>query len=113
MKLKYLLGLAFAALVGCFVAYQLLNKKDNGNTTPVSDDNVRDVPPQKKSEQDSFVESEEKCDATMRQVYENMSSRKDEAKEILADIHDDMKKAEENIASKKADIEKLMENLKK
>ena len=97
MKLKHLLGIAFAALVGCFVAYQLLNKKDNGNTTPVSDDNVRGVPPQKKSEQDSFAESEEKCDATMHQVYENMSSRKDEAKEILADIHDDMKKAEEII----------------
>ena len=42
-----------------------------------------------------------------------MSSRNDEAKDILADIHDDMKKSEDNIASKMADIEKLMENLKK
>lgn len=64
-------------------------------------------------EQDNFVVNEEKCDATMHQVYKNMSSRNDEAKGILADIHDDMKKSEDNIASKKADIEKLMENLKK
>ena len=48
----------------------------------------------------------------MCQVYENMNSRNDEAKEILADIHDEMKKSEDNISSKKADIEKLMENLK-
>lgn len=113
MKLKHLLGIAFAALVGGFLAYQLLNKKENGNTDSVFDDTVGDAPSEVDLEQDNFVVNEEKCDATMRQAYENMSSRNDEAKEILADIHDDMKKSEDNIASKKADIEKLMENLKK
>ncbi len=113
MKLKHLLGITFVALVGGFLAYQLLNKKGNNNTVPASDDNMGDTTSQTEAEQDSFVASKEKCDATMRQVYENISSRNDEAKEILADIHDDMKKAEDSISSKKADIEKLMENLKK
>lgn len=113
MKLKHLLGIAFVALAGGFLAYQLLSKKEHGNAAPFSDDNVGDAPSEVDLEQDKFVANEEKCDATMRQAYENMSSRNDEAKEILADIHDDMKKSEDNIASKKADIEKLMENLKK
>ena len=113
MKLKHLLGIVFVALVGGFLAYHLLNKKENDNTVSVSDGNEEDAPSQMKSEQDNFVASEEKCEATMYRVYKNMSSRNDEAKEILADIHDDMKKSEDNISSKKADIEKLMENLKK
>ena len=113
MKLKHLLGIAFVALVGGFLAYHLLNRKEDNTTTLESDGNVGDTTSQMESEQDSFVASEEKCDATMRQVYENMNSRNDEAKEILVDIHDEMKKSEDNISSKKADIEKLMENLKK
>ena len=90
-----------------------MNKKGNDNIVPAPDDNMGDAASQTETEQDSFVASEEKCDTTMHQVYENMSSRNDQAKEILADIHDDMKRAEDNISSKKADIEKMMADLKK
>lgn len=116
MKVKHLLGIAFVAVVGGVFAYQLLNKKERWNITPVADDNV-ETPSEEifeeHLEQDNVVANkEEMCDVTMRQVYENMSIRNEEAKDILADIHDDMKKSEDNIASKKADIEKMMENLK-
>ena len=91
-----------------------MNKKENCNTAPTTDDNTGDASSEMDLEQGNIVANdEEKCDVTMRQMYENMSIRNEEAKEILADIHDDMKKSEDNIASKKADIEKLMENLKK
>lgn len=118
MKLKHLLGIAFVVAVGGFIAYQLLNKKEGRNTNPVSDDNTETTPFEEifkeNLEQDNIVSNnEKKCDVTMHRVYENMSSRNEEAKHILADIHDDMKKMENNIASKKADIEKMMENLKK
>ena len=65
MKLKHLLGIIFAALVGAFLAYQLLNRKEDDTTTPVSDGNVGDAASQIESEHDNFVPSEEKCDATM------------------------------------------------
>ncbi len=114
MKLKYLLGIVFVAAVGGFIAYQLLNKKERHNTNPVSDDNTGATLSEEAMEQDNIASNNgKKCDATMHRVYENMSVRNEEAKHILADIHDDMKKAENNIASKKEDIEKIMENLKK
>lgn len=118
MKLKHLLGITFVVAVGGFIAYQLLNKKEGCNNNPVSNDNTGTTSFEEifkeNLEQDNVASNDEKkCDSTMQQVYENMSSRNEEAKHILADIHDDMKKTENNIASKKADIEKMMENLKK
>lgn len=114
MKLKHLLGIAFVVAVGGFIVYQLFNKKEDCKTTSDSDDSMRMTPSEEELKQDNVASNnEEKCDATMRQVYESMSIRNEEAKDILADIHDDMKKSEDNIASKKADIEKMMENLKK
>lgn len=114
MKLKHLLGIAFVAAVGGFIAYQLFNKKERCKTTSDSDDGMRMESSEETLQEDNVASNdEEKCDETMRQVYESMSIRNEEVKDILADIHDDMKKSEDNIASKKADIEKMMEELKK
>lgn len=117
MKLKYFVGIAFVAAVGGFLIYHFLNRKDGANTNTVSGSGKK-IPSEEQvnndfDQVDSASEHEEKCDTTMRQVYNTMSVRNEEAKQILSNIHDDMKKSENNIAAKKADIEKMMENLKK
>lgn len=111
MKLKHLLGIAFVAAVGGFIVYQLFNKKERRKTTS---DNGMIMGSSEETLQEGNVASndEAKCDETMCQVYESMSIRNEEAKDILAGIHDDIKKSEDNIASKKSDIEKMMEDLK-
>lgn len=117
MKLKHLVGIAFIAAVGGFFVYHFVNRKDNTNTSTVSKKEKKAKSEEKVNKDfnqvDSASEHEEKCDATMRQVYDTMSVRNEEAKQILSNIHEDMKKSEDNITAKKADIQKMMENLKK
>lgn len=117
MKLKHLVGIAFIVAVGGFFVYHFLNRKDNTNTSNVSGNGKKSEPEEQVNKDfdqvDSAAEHEEMCDATMRQVYDNMSARNEEAKQILSNIHDDMKKSEDNITAKKADIQKVMANLKK
>lgn len=115
MKLKHFVGIAFVAAVGGFLIYHFLNKKDGANAvfgsgkrTPSEEQVNNDF-----DQVDSTSEHQEKSDATMRQVYDTMSMRNEEAKQILSNIHDDMRKSEDNIVAKKADIQKMMENLKK
>ena len=118
MKLKYLVGIVIVVVGSVYVVYRLLKKMDNNKTRDESEDNycnedettsTLDVMEQ----ENDVTRQEEKCDSTMNQVYFNMSERNKMANKVLIDIHDDMKKSEGNIIKKKADIEKLMENLKK
>lgn len=104
MKLKHLLEIVFVVAIGGFIAYKLLNKKEEYNTTPTEE---------KPKEDNEASNNWEKRDVTMHQVYENMNTRNEKARDILADINDEMKKSEDNIEAKKADIEKMMKNLKK
>lgn len=118
MKLKYLIGIIVIVAVGGYVLYKLLNKRDSHKKRGVSENeccNQSDVvgESEKIGQEYDVLKHEEKCNTTINQVYENMSERNETAKQILNDIHDEMKKSEENIATKKANIEKMMENLKK
>lgn len=119
MKLKYLIGIIVIVAVGGYVSYKLLNKRNSNKKSVVSENeccNQSEVVVGESEEVDqehNVFKHEEKFNTTINQVYENMSERNETAKQILNEIHDDMKKSEENIATKKTDIEKLMENLKK
>lgn len=117
MKLKHFAGLFFIIAVGGFAAYKVLcSKGDNVNDyTSEKNDNDSSVNKNEIVEEpvDDFFESEKQCEKTMHNAYENMNLRNEQAKQILSDIHDDMKRSEDNIATKKDDIAKMMENLKK
>ena len=119
MKMKYLIGIIVIAAVGGYVSYKLLYKRDSHKKSVTSENECCNQTKvvvgesEKIGQEYDVLKYEEKSNTTINQVYENISERNETAKQILNDIHDDMKKSEENIATKKADIEKLMENLKK
>lgn len=99
MKFKHFAGLMLVLAVGGFFAYKIICRQDG----------KREHFDSEKDDDNSSVDKNE----TMYQAYENMNVRNEQAKQILSDIHDDMKKSEDNIASKKEDIAKMMEILRK
>lgn len=106
MKLKHILGIAFIVLSGGCIAYIFLKKTD----VQMPENNICN-PDHDKDEEVTI--KEQKCDATMHRVNENMSQRNEMAKDVLTDIHADMKRSEEKINEKKTEIEMMMDNLKK
>lgn len=123
MKLRNIIRAIVVIAVGGYGLYRLLKKADIGKFSKTSLANQNREEPSKEDEsimvvdeelnEDNISQHEEKCVDTMQRVHTNMNERNEMANLVLSDIHDGMKKSEDNISKKKADIEKLMENLKK
>lgn len=117
MKFKHFAGIMIVLAVGGYIAYKMIcSKNDEGNDFDFEkeDDNSSVIKNElTEKSNDDVLDNEKQCDETMYHAYENMNVRNEQAKQILSDIHDDMKKSEDNISAKKEGIAKMMENLRK
>lgn len=117
MKFKYFVWMMLVLAVGGFVTYKIIRNKDGKSNDFVSEKDDDNLSFNKNETNEKFnvdvFENEKQCDETMYRTYENMNVRNEQAKQILFDIHNNIKKSEENIEFQKEEIAKIMENLKK
>ena len=108
MKVKHFARIVLIIVgVGGLIAYIIYRKK-NYKSKQMDSRETGEFPTG-----NEHVTNEKKCDETIYQINENMNARTEQARQVLYEIHDDMKKSAENIASQKEDIEEMLEKLKR